>query len=78
MAPVLPVDVYGGKYDELQVATFFVRKTHHLKTKTKTLQRLGEFSVKSATRNQQAILPTAIACRCPSDKKIRRGGRIRR
>ena len=45
MAPALPVDVYGGKYDELQVATFFVRKTHHLKTKTKDHQRIGGLSV---------------------------------
>ena len=44
MAPALPVDVCGAEYDELQVATLL--EIHHLKTKTKTLQRFGEFSVK--------------------------------
>ena len=43
MAPALPVDVCGAEYDELQVATLL--EIHHLKPKTKTLQRLGEFSV---------------------------------
>jgi hypothetical protein len=42
----IPSDVYGAKYDEFKLRRFF-RKIHHLKTKTKTLQRIGEFSVKS-------------------------------
>ena len=57
MAPTLPVDVYGTKYDELQVATFFlfVRKTHHLKTKTKDHQRIGGLSVKLCNPFQRTI-----------------------
>ena len=53
MAPTLPVDVYGVECDESQVATLL--KIHHLKPKTKTLQRLGEFSVKSGNLFQRTI-----------------------
>ncbi len=68
MAPTLPVDVYGAKYDESQVPTL-LKNTPFKKLKRKLSNALESFLYNPATRNQRAILPTAIARRCPSYKK---------
>ena len=72
MAPTLPVDVDGVECDESQAPTLFflLEKTPFKKLKRKLSNALESFLYNPATRNQQAILPTAIACRCPSDKKL--------
>ena len=72
MAPTLPVDVCGAEYDELQAPTLFflLEKTPFKKLKRKTGNALPVFLYNCAIRNQRAILPTAIARRCPSYKKL--------
>jgi hypothetical protein len=69
-APTLPVDVCGAECDESQVPTLFflLEKIALKKLKRKTGNALPVFLYNCAIRNQRAILPTAIARRCPSKK----------
>ena len=47
---------------------FYQKNKPFKKLKRKLSNALESFLYNCATRNQQAILPTAIACRCPSYK----------
>ena len=48
--------------------SFLSKNTPFKKLKRKLSNALESFLYNCATRNQQAILLSAIACRCPSDK----------
>ena len=50
--------------------SFLSKNTPFKKLKRKLSNALESFLYNCATRNQQAILLSAIACRCPSCKKI--------